>query len=98
MTQQERDDLSIFLMSQDARIAENARRAAHFEWKVHEVMAILNDKDLTAAAKVRNLRHELGMDATNDVWGEGDDLEQPDYPSTHDERGNLLHPYAPFKL
>ena len=33
-----------------------------------------------------------------DVWGEGDDLDQPDYPSTHDERGNLLHPYAPFKL
>jgi hypothetical protein len=70
MTQQERDDLSIFLMSQDMRISDLAGKSNHYEYQVRKVMEILRDEDLTAAAKVAKLKDKLGMNATNNVSAE----------------------------
>jgi hypothetical protein len=65
MTQQEKDDISIFLMSQDARICHHAGRSNHFEHQLHKVMEILRNEELTASAKVLKLKDKLGMNATN---------------------------------
>ena len=63
MNQSERDELSIFMMSQDGRITELAERANYFESQVWEVKSILRDSDLTPTAKIRELKSYLGMSA-----------------------------------
>jgi len=67
MNQEEKDQLSIFMMAQDGRITDQAGRANHFEEQIRMVMRILKDTDLTAAAKVKKLKDKLGMNATNRV-------------------------------